>query len=54
MAESAKPTLYYFGVHARGEPLRMCLSQAGIDFENKIIDHTQLAALKADGTLPAG
>ena len=35
---NSKPTLTYFAVHGKVEPIRMLLSMAGVDFTDKTVD----------------
>ena len=37
-ATTCKPTLTYFAVHGKVEPIRMLLSMAGVDFTDKTVD----------------
>uniref|UniRef100_A0A7S3MRB2 GST N-terminal domain-containing protein n=1 Tax=Favella ehrenbergii TaxID=182087 RepID=A0A7S3MRB2_9SPIT len=49
-----KPTLTYFPVHAKADPIRMLLHKAGVDYTNELISFADFGALKASGALPAG
>ena len=50
MAEAQRPRLTYFPLHGRADPIRMCLSKAGVDYENKLISFEEWGAGKEDGT----
>lgn len=41
----SKPTLHYFPLRGRGEVIRLALSAAGVDFDEKLVDY---AAMKSD------
>ena len=38
MEATAKPTLHYLFLYARGEPIRMSLWKAGVDFNNNAMN----------------
>ena len=40
------PTLYYFDLYGRGEPMRMLLSHAGVQYEDKRLTSEQFMAMK--------
>lgn len=48
------PTLYYFDLFGRGEPIRMALWKAGVKFEDKRVTGQAWADLKASGKLEFG
>jgi glutathione S-transferase len=59
----SKPTLIYFPSRGRAEVIRLVLAEAGVDYAERRVGKgtppadgqpTDLAALKADGTLPFG
>ena len=52
MAESDLPTLTYFGLHAKAEPIRMLLAHKGVAFTNRVITFEEWPQIKP--TLPAG
>ena len=52
--ESGKPTLHYFFLYARAEPIRMALWKAGVEFNDNKVTGESWAALKASGKLPFG
>ena len=49
-----KPTVRYFQVYAKGEPIKMALWKAGVDFEDNRFTPEEWQALKASGKLPFG
>ena len=51
MAES-KPTLTYFHLHGKNEPIRMLLAKAGVDYNDVRINFEQFAEIKATGKFP--
>ena len=48
------PTLYYFDLYGRGEPMRMLLSHAQVQFDDKRITQEEFITMREDGTLPSG
>ena len=54
MVDATKPTLTYFGVHARGEPIRMLLSKAGVAFNDVTMTFQEWGAAKNSGKYPTG
>ena len=52
--EVAKPTLTYFSLHAKADPIRMLLSKAGADYVDRRLTFEEFGPLKASGALPAG
>ena len=52
MAENNLPTLTYFPLHAKAEPIRMLLKQANVAFNDKTMVKDQFLLIK--DTLPAG
>lgn len=40
--------LFYFGVYARGEPIRMVLTKAGVPFEDNRMTFDEFKAVKND------
>ena len=46
--------LYYFGVYGRGEPIRMVLHKAGVEFEDVRFTQDQWKEAKAAGLSPSG
>jgi len=53
----AKPKLklYYFNIAAKGEPIRLALKHAGIEFEDyRFKDYAEFLAKKQDGSLQFG
>jgi len=42
--------LYYFGLYARGEPIRVLLNHAGVEYENVTLAGEAWAEFKADTT----
>ena len=49
-----KPTLHYFFLYARGEPIRMALWKSGIEFTDNRVTGDSWTALKESGKLPYG
>ena len=45
-----RPRITYFPLHGRADAIRMCLSKAGVDYENKLIGFEEWGAGKEDGT----
>ena len=45
---------YYFPGYGRGEPIRMALWKAGVQFERVDTDHEAVAKLREEGKLPFG
>ena len=52
MAQADIPTLTYFPLHAKGEPIRMLLKHKGVSFNDNVITFEQWGELKQ--TMPAG
>ena len=52
--EVEKPTLTYFKLHAKADPIRMLLAKAGVDYVDRQLTFEEFAPLKASGALPAG
>ena len=50
MAEASRPRLTYFPLHGRADAIRMLLSKAGVDYENKLVQFEEWGAGKEDGT----
>ena len=48
------PKLTYFSLHAKGEPIRMLLHKAGVQFEDNRLTFEQFGELKTSGVLPNG
>lgn len=46
--------LHYFDFYGRAEYIRMLLAHAKVEYENVLINHEQLAALKSEGALEFG
>lgn len=46
------PTLYYFDLAGRAEPIRLALAAAGVPFKDERVNGEQWAALKASGSFP--
>ena len=49
-----KPTFHYFQLYAKGEPIRMALWKAGVEFNDNRVTGDDWKALKASGKLPYG
>merc|ERR1719272_99498 len=49
-----KLQLYYFNVDGKGEPLRLMMKHAGLDFENVFLTFEEFGAMKASGELAFG
>jgi len=50
-----KLKLYYFGIAAKGEPIRLALKHAGLEFEDfRFKDYQEFLAMKASGELMFG
>ena len=54
MADATKPTLTYFALHAKADPIRMLLSKAGVEFNNVTLTFDEWGAAKASGKYPTG
>eukprot|EP00747_Dinoflagellata_sp_TGD_P069474 gnl/TRDRNA2_/TRDRNA2_156146_c0_seq1.p1 gnl/TRDRNA2_/TRDRNA2_156146_c0~~gnl/TRDRNA2_/TRDRNA2_156146_c0_seq1.p1 ORF type:complete len:246 (-),score=42.25 gnl/TRDRNA2_/TRDRNA2_156146_c0_seq1:148-885(-) len=53
--EQPKLKLYYFNIDGRGEPLRLLMAYAGLDFEDyRFADRTEFSSMKASGELAFG
>merc|ERR1712137_216846 len=50
----SKPTLTYFGVPGRAEPIRLAFFIGGIEFEDTRITYPEFGGLKQSGVLPNG
>ena len=48
------PTLYYFDLYGRGEPIRMLLSHAKVEFEDRRLTNEEFAQMRENGSLPSG
>eukprot|EP00760_Papus_ankaliazontas_P007299 PhM_4_TR13320/c0_g2_i2/m.72643/K04097/HPGDS; prostaglandin-H2 D-isomerase / glutathione transferase len=48
----SKPTLVYFGVPGRGDPIRFTAWIGGVDFDNKVVGFPEFGGMQ--GTLPLG
>lgn len=55
-AAPTKPTVRYFGIRGKGEPIRVALTDLGVDFVNHVVDFAEWPKMKAegiaDGSLP--
>lgn len=49
-----KPTFHYFQLYGRGEPVRMALYKAGIEFTDNRVTGQAWKDLQASGKLPFG
>jgi len=47
-----KPTLHYFNFYAKGEPIRMALYKAGVEYTNNVVTFEQWEAFKPSPKLP--
>ena len=45
---------YYFGLYARGEPIRMALKKAGVEHEDIRLTGDSWKEMKESGKLPFG
>jgi len=50
----AKPVLTYFNGRGLAEVIRLTLKEAGVEFEDRRIEHKDVEALRATGALPYG
>ena len=48
------PTLIYFDLYGRAEPMRMLLTHAQVQFEDKRISQEEFVQMKESGALPSG
>ena len=48
------PTLYYFDLHGRAEPIRMLLNHAKVEFDDRRLSHEEFAQMRENGALPSG
>ena len=46
--------LFYFDLYGRGEPIRMLLTHAKVDFVDNRISNEEFAQMREDGRLPSG
>lgn len=53
---ATKPVVRYFAIRGKGEPIRVALTDLGVDFENHVVDFAAWPKIKAegiaDGSLP--
>ena len=49
-----KPTLHYFNFFAKGEPIRMALYKAGVEYTNHEVTFEQWGEFKGNEKLPYG
>ena len=48
------PKLIYFPAHGKGEPIRMMLNHAKVQFEDIHVNRAEVTAMKERGELPGG
>ena len=48
------PTLYYFDLYGRAEPIRMLLNHAKVEFEDKRLTNEEFVEMRDKGLLPSG
>ena len=49
-----KPTVHYFQLYGRAEPIRMALWKVGVEYNNNAVTGPDWMALKGSGKLPFG
>ncbi|KAL4434320.1 hypothetical protein ABPG75_000761 [Micractinium tetrahymenae] len=48
MVQETTPVLFYFGFRAKAEAVRLALAAAGVEFENQVLTHADVPAVKKD------
>ena len=52
--EGGKIKVHYFGLYGKGEPIRMLLLKAGVEFEDHRMTYDEFKAMKETGALEFG